>query len=119
MAKLRIKLEDGGRQSANGYHGPEIKDHGEAVAESLATAKTPSVPYVLTGPPRIWPRLSCSPLTANHWTHSLRMNPFLSSQADRSSPALSFYPCINPLVTFLRTLHKNVLILASLTNKYL
>jgi hypothetical protein len=26
-AKLKIKLESGGRQSANGYHGPEIKDH--------------------------------------------------------------------------------------------
>jgi hypothetical protein len=38
MAKLKIKLEDGGRRSANGYHGPEIKDHGHAVAESLATA---------------------------------------------------------------------------------
>jgi hypothetical protein len=38
MAKLKGKLEEGGRQSANGYHGPEIKDHGHAVAESLATA---------------------------------------------------------------------------------
>jgi hypothetical protein len=24
MAKLKIKLEEGGRRSANGYHGPEI-----------------------------------------------------------------------------------------------
>ena len=38
MAKLKIKLEEGGRQSANGYHGPEIKDHGHAVAGRLATA---------------------------------------------------------------------------------
>jgi REP element-mobilizing transposase RayT len=38
MAKLRIKLEEGGRQSANGYHGPEIKDHGQAAAERLASA---------------------------------------------------------------------------------
>jgi hypothetical protein len=38
MAKLKIKLEEGGRQSANGYHGPEIKDHGHAVAERLAAA---------------------------------------------------------------------------------
>jgi hypothetical protein len=38
MAKLKMMLEEGGRQSANGYHGPEIKDHGQAVAESLATA---------------------------------------------------------------------------------
>ena len=38
MAKLKVKLEEGGRRSANGYHGPEIKDHGHAVAERLATA---------------------------------------------------------------------------------
>ncbi len=30
----------------------------------------------------------------------------------------SFYPYINPLVTFRRTLHENVLFLASLSNKY-
>ena len=38
MAKLKVKLEEGGRRSANGYHGPEIKDHGHEVAERLATA---------------------------------------------------------------------------------
>ena len=38
MAKLKIKLEAGGRKIANGYNGPEMKDHGEAVAERLAAA---------------------------------------------------------------------------------
>jgi hypothetical protein len=38
MAKFKVKLEEGVRRSANGYHGPEIKDHGHAVAENLATA---------------------------------------------------------------------------------
>jgi putative transposase len=38
MAKLKMMLEEGGRRRANGYHGPEIKDHGQAVAERLATA---------------------------------------------------------------------------------
>ena len=38
MAKLKVKLEEGGRRSANGYNGPEMKDHGLVLAESLATA---------------------------------------------------------------------------------
>lgn len=38
MAKLKIKLEQGGVRTANGYNGPEIKDHGQAVAERLVSA---------------------------------------------------------------------------------
>ena len=38
MAKLKSKLDEGEKRSANGYHGPEIKDHGHAVAERLASA---------------------------------------------------------------------------------
>ena len=38
MAKLKIKLELAAVRTANGYHGPEIKDHGQAVAERLASA---------------------------------------------------------------------------------
>ena len=38
MSKLKIKLDEGGRLKANGYNGPEIKDHGQDVAERLAAA---------------------------------------------------------------------------------
>lgn len=38
LAKLKIKLAEGGKRHANGYHGPEIKDHGQALAEKLADA---------------------------------------------------------------------------------
>lgn len=37
MAKLKAKLEEGGRKRANGYHGPEVHDHHDARAERLAT----------------------------------------------------------------------------------
>lgn len=38
MAKLKLKLAEGGKGRANGYHGPEVKDHGKAMAEKLADA---------------------------------------------------------------------------------
>jgi len=38
MAKLKSKLEEGGREIANGYHGPEVKDHQGSMAERLASA---------------------------------------------------------------------------------
>ena len=38
MAKLKSKLDEGGRLRANGYHGPEIKEHGQEMADRLASA---------------------------------------------------------------------------------
>lgn len=36
MAKLKIKLAEGGKRRANGYYGPEMRDHGQALAGKLA-----------------------------------------------------------------------------------
>ncbi len=38
LAKLKSKLGEGGRDKANGYHGPEIHDHQAVAAEGLAAA---------------------------------------------------------------------------------